>query len=204
MIGYFLSKYHFYKSRKNWRKLNMHNRTSMDQLFDSSLVDVGRATYGSLNIINYSDEYRLSIGSFCSIGPDVTFIVCGDHTYKNFSTFPFKVRYKFSKHEAISKGDIVIEDDVWIGTRSIILSGVRIGQGAVISAGAVVSSDIPPYSIVGGIPAKVLKSRFSENTINKLLSVDFSKIDDEFIRKNIDLLYKNLESSSIISQLPQK
>lgn len=72
------------------------------------------------------------------------------------------------KHEATSKGDIVVKDDVWIGYGSIILSGVHIGQGAVIAAGSVVSHDVPPYAIVGGVPARLIKYRFSEEMTKKL------------------------------------
>lgn len=88
--------------------------------------------------------------------------------------------------EAISKGDIIVKDDVWIGRNALIMSGVNIGQGAVIAAGAVVTKDVPPYAIVGGVPAKVIRYRFEEEIINELVNVDFDKFNVEFIRSNID------------------
>jgi serine acetyltransferase len=99
--------------------------------------------------------------------------------------------------EATSKGDIIIKDDVWIGANAIILSGVTIGQGALIGAGAVVTKDVPPYAIVGGNPAKVIKYRFSEKVIKKLLEFDFSKLDQNKIKTNIEALYKNITDENV-------
>ena len=75
----------------------------------------------------------------------------------------------------LTNGDIVVGDDVWVGQRAIIMSGVNIGQGAVIGAGAIVTKNVPPYAIVGGIPAKVIRYRFSEELIQELLKIDYSK-----------------------------
>lgn len=83
------------------------------------------------------------------------------------STYPFKRKLFHGGEEAVSKGDIIVGDDVWVGYGATILSGVHIGQGAVIAAGAVVNKDVPPYAIVGGIPAKVIKYRFSESVCKK-------------------------------------
>ena len=94
--------------------------------FNVELVSVGNKSYGVLNVINHSDNYRLIIGNYCSIAPDVTFIVCGEHAINHISTFPFKAHCFEERFEAVSKGDIVIEDDVWIGTKAIIMSGVTI------------------------------------------------------------------------------
>lgn len=94
--------------------------------------------------------------------------------------------------DAISKGNIIVSDDVWIGQGAIILSGVKVGQGAVIAAGAVVTSDVPPYAIVGGVPAKVIKYRFNPEIIKKLLRVDYSQLTKEDIENNIDNFYEIL------------
>ena len=118
-----------------------------------------------------------------------------------FSTYPFKVMVLGEKREAWSKGPIIVEDDVWIGTRAIILSGVRIGKGAVIAAGTVVTKDIPPYAIVGGNPAKIIKFRFEQDVINELMKVDFAKIDKNFISTNIDLLYNRNVIKEIVDKL---
>jgi acyl-[acyl carrier protein]--UDP-N-acetylglucosamine O-acyltransferase len=125
-----------------------------------------------------------------------------DHPLNHFSTFPFKVvALKTEAAEAVSKGDITIADDVWIAKDCTILSGVSIGQGSVIAAGAVVTKDIPPYAIAGGVPAKVIKYRFDDTTIKKLLKVDFKKIDKKFIGEHLDQLYKDLDD---VNWLPVK
>lgn len=169
------------KFRKKWRYINKNNETIPMNIFDSKLVSVGEYSYGELNVISFNKNSKLKIGSLCSIAQNVKFILDADHRIDTISTFPFKVKiFKEIKYEAISKGDIIIEDDVWIGYGAMILSGVKIGQGAVIAAGAIVTRDVPPYAIVGGIPARVLKYRFSQDIIEKLLNIDYSK----FNRKN--------------------
>ncbi|MBK7803608.1 MAG: CatB-related O-acetyltransferase [Chloracidobacterium sp.] len=96
----------------------------------------------------------------------------------------------------LSKGPILIKDDVWIGTRATIMSGLTIGQGAIVAAGSVVVKDVPPYSIVAGTPAKVIKYRFDEQTIRSLLAViDYSKLDDHDVEMNLQLLNQPLESA---------
>ena len=204
MFGFISEYIASHKRRKEWLSRNTHNKTSMGTLFEPSLVSVGNATYGEITVINYSNSYKLIIGHFCSIAPEVLFVVCGDHKTDSLTTFPLKVRYQFQKFEALSKGDIIVEDDVWIGTRVTILSGVRIGRGAVISAGSLVVKDVPPYTIVGGVPAKVLKRRFEDPVVNKLLKIDFSKIDDRIIKSNIDLFYETINQDTDLSWLPLK
>lgn len=187
-----------HKQNKKWRSLNKHNSTFLTRTCDISLINVGKHTYGPLYVINSSDNYMLKIGNFCSIADNVTFCVCGDHSTNKLSTFPFKVLISQSeKFEAISKGDIVIDDDVWIGCNSTILSGVNIGQGAVIAACSLVNKDVPPYAIVAGVPARVIKKRFPDEIVEKLLKVDFSKFSDKFIIENIDMLYDQIDENKI-------
>ena len=120
-----------------------------------------------------------------------------DHELHNASTYPFKAKIvKPGSLEAISKGNITVDDDVWIGFRSTIMSGVHIGQGAVVAAGAVVTKDVPPYAIVGGVPAKIIKYRFSPEVIEQLIKLDYSKLTDDMIRKRIDDLYTSLDDKS--------
>lgn len=106
--------------------------------------------------------------------------------------------------EEFSKGNIEADDDVWIGYGATIMSGVHIGQGAVVAAGAVVTKDVPPYAIVGGVPAKVIKYRFSEIMIEELLKIDFSKLTEEAIKSHIDELYTELEGVGQLEWLPKK
>ena len=120
------------------------------------------------------------------------------------STYPFKKLMLHGEQEAISKGDIIIEDDVWIGYGAIILSGVHIGQGAAIAAGAVVSKDVPAYAIVGGVPAKIIKYRFSESVRRQLEKIDFSKIENKFVEEHISQLYEEIDENTDLSWLPLK
>ena len=112
------------------------------------------------------------------------------------TTFPFTKKFK-GVNEAWSKGPIIVRDDVWIGMNAIVLSGVEIGQGAVIAAGAVVTSNIPPYAIAAGVPAKVIKHRFDSQTIDKLLQYDFGKMNREFVMKHLDCLTRPLAPETL-------
>ena len=121
-----------------------------------------------------------------------------EHSYKGISTFPFKVKILGEKSEAETKGPILVKDDVWIGENVLILSGVTIGKGAVIAAGSVVVKDIPPYAIVGGNPAKIIKFRFSESVISSLNRIDISMLDDVKIYENIDVLYQSVNDENVL------
>lgn len=193
------------KMNKQWRARNSHNTTGLLRPTNIDLVQVGRGTYGGLDILNFDGKTRLEIGAYCSIGPEVMFIPSADHYADRISTFPFLTKcINPSYLEGVSKGDIVIGDDVWIGCRATILSGVHIGQGAIIAAGAVVAKDVPPYAIVGGVPAKVLKYRFEPAIIQELLKVDYSQLDKEMIREHVQELYERLEKKEQLSWLPKK
>lgn len=106
--------------------------------------------------------------------------------------------------DAISKGDIIVDDDVWIGYGAIILSGVHISQGAIIAAGAVVTKDVPPYAIVGGVPANILKYRFSKEIIQELLKIDYEHLNPQIILKNKKIVYQKIESVEQAKELVQR
>lgn len=168
-----------YLFKRKWRNRNSHNMTYAMNIFPIDCVQVGKMTYGPLEVHTWgASNEKLEIGHYCSIAEGVKFILGGNHYYHTFSTYPFKVMVMKEEKEAWSKGPIVIGNDVWIGMDSMILSGVTIGQGAVIAAGSVVTKDVPPYAIVGGNPAKVIKYRFEPQIIDRLLKIEFSNIND--------------------------
>ena len=121
---------------------------------------------------------RLTIGRFCSIACGAKFLMTSaNHAMKSLSTYVFPIFYEEWGHgmpvtEAWDRrGDIVIGNDVWIGYEAVILSGVTIGHGAVIAARSVVTRDVPPYAIVGGVPARLIRRRFEPETIDALLEL---------------------------------
>ena len=122
---------------------------------------------------------KLKIGKFCSIACGAKFLFnSANHTVKSLSTYPFPIFFeewgldvKDITSAWDNKGDIVIGNDVWIGYEAVIMSGVTIGDGAIIGTRAVVTKDVPPYTIVGGVPAKRIRKRFPEKTISELLNI---------------------------------
>jgi len=160
---------------------------------------MGKHTYGMPEIHHYrGSESRVFIGNYCSISPGVVIITGGIHPTDWVSTFPFRVMWnlpgQLEDGTPTTRGDIHIGSDVWIGTDAMILSGVTIGDGAVICSRAVVTRDVPPYSIVAGVPAKVLKTRFCEEAVGLLLKIKWWEWPEEKIAESIpDLSSKNIE-----------
>jgi acetyltransferase-like isoleucine patch superfamily enzyme len=197
-----LSYLHARRLRAKWRALNKHNSTSLvlaprgESLF--SQIKVGRYTYGPIWAAwSGNPDEKLLIGSYCSIGGDVKFIMGSEHGYKSISTFPFKVKLSGSPFEALTKGSIELQDDVWVGENAIILSGVQVGQGAIIAAGAVVTKSVQPYAIVGGNPAKLIKFRFEKEICERLAEIDLGFIGDNFETRRLSVLYASINSDNL-------
>lgn len=156
--------------------------------------DIGRASYGDLKIMEWGNDAQLHIGAFCSISNDVTIFLGGEHRIDWVTTFPFPALWPSASHIAghpLSKGDVVIGNDVWIGYKATILSGVTIGDGSVVGAHSLVTKDVPPYTIVAGNPAKIVRKRFDEQTIERLLRVAWWNWEDETIKHFMPLLLQN-------------
>ena len=134
---------------------------------------------------------RLIIGKFCSIACGTKFLFnCANHTLKSLSTYTFPLFYEEWELEKSNittawdnKGDIVIGNDVWIGYEAVIMAGVHIGDGAIIAARAVVTKDVPPYTIVGGTPAKEIRKRFDAEVIQQLLRLKWWNWSTDKIRQ---------------------
>lgn len=139
---------------------------------------------------------KLKIGKFCSIACGANFLFnSANHTMKSLSTYPFPIFFEewgLDVRDITSawdnKGDIVIGNDVWIGYEAVIMAGVTIGDGAIIGTRAVVTKDVPPYTIVGGVPAKEIRKRFSEEMIAHLLNAKWWDWPIERISQNIEAI----------------
>lgn len=137
---------------------------------------------------------KLIIGKFCMIASDVKFIMNGaNHLSESISSYPFAIfgngwENAMEGKTYPNKGDIVIGNDVWIGYNATIMGGVTIGDGAIIATNATVTKDVAPYTIVGGNPAKEIRKRFDEDTVKKLLEMQWWNWDISKITKNIQAL----------------
>lgn len=144
-------------------------------------------------IVNHD---KLIIGKFCSVACGAKFLFnSANHSLKSLSSYPFPIFFEEWNLplETITqawdnKGDIVIGNDVWIGYEAVIMAGVTIGDGAVIASRAVVTKDVPPYSIVGGVPAKIIRRRFDVETIDKLLNLKWWDWSVEKIKRNLSAI----------------
>lgn len=187
------------KFERRWRQRNRHNETKVgNKLFPLEVVEVGKGSYGNIAVqsLYVTPGEKLIIGNYVSIAPDVTFFLGVNHQMNTATTFPFYSKLiERSPIDAITNGPIVVEDEVWIGTGARIFSGVRIGKGAVIAAGSVVTKDVPPYAIFGGNPARLIRYRFSDDIIKILQPVYFADLPEKWIRENIELVYKKIETA---------
>jgi acetyltransferase-like isoleucine patch superfamily enzyme len=151
-------------------------------------------SYGieNVKVWNYSHDVRVKYGKYCSFGDDIDVILVG-HNVNLVTTYPFGTIHQdvfpFSNQfHPVINGDVVIGNDVWVGKGSTIMMGIKIGDGAIIAANSHVVKDVEPYSIVGGNPAKVLKKRFTDEQIQKLLEIKWWDWTEEKINKALPYL----------------
>jgi acetyltransferase-like isoleucine patch superfamily enzyme len=179
---------------RNWR--NPHNQTQLHLSQEAARYgwDIGEFTYGRPKVRFPQSGAILSIGRYCSFADKVEILLGGNHRVDWVTTYPFSaLRALWPKaprtdeyHD--SRGDVIIGHDVWFGSGAFILSGVTIGHGAVVAARAVVTKDVPPYAIVGGNPASVLRFRFDEATVAGLLDVAWWDLPPPEVARLISLL----------------
>lgn len=154
---------------------------------------VGRYTYIGSN----TDVENAEIGSFCSIS-DHCRIGMGGHNMNQLSTSPIftevhngtQFQWTESDVNSFPMRKVIIGNDVLVGSHSMVLGGVKIGNGAVIGAGAVVTKDVPDYAIVGGVPARIIRFRFSQDVIDCLLSIKWWEMDEAKLKRHLDLFQK--------------
>lgn len=168
--------------------------TLADHVAAGRLV-VGPHTYGPLVLRHWGAPggYVCRVGDYCSIADNVQVFLGGYHRPDWVSMYPFGAFAKWRGPDVrtdhtVGRGDVVIGSDVWLGSQCMIMAGVTIGHGAVVAARAVVSRDVPPYAIVAGNPARVVKRRFDDQTIAELLAIAWWDWPEERIRQNLDLL----------------
>ncbi len=162
--------------------------------FSEKAFQIGDYTYGKPTVLFENTEANLYIGKYCSIAKNVTIFLGGNHRTDWISTYPFNdlpdiypEAQNIQGHPA-TKGDVVIENDVWIGFGSMILSGVNIQTGAVIAAGSVVTKDVGPYEIWGGNPCRFIKKRFTDEQIATLMASKWWDLPDNEVRALIPKL----------------
>lgn len=160
------------KTRKRLRSLDKLERAPEKIRLRYPRYTVGTGTYGIPEVFEFGDDTILRIGSYSSIAAGVKVLLGGEHRTDWLTTYPFPAMMKGLediKDYAPSKGDVVIGSDCWICADASILSGVTIGHGAIVAAGAVVTRDVPPFAVVGGNPCKFIRWRFDEDVREQLL-----------------------------------
>lgn len=156
------------------RRMPVHERGRARFMLEyHGKYEFGFASYGLPAVEDWNEGSTLRVGAFCSFALGVRILLGGQHRADWGSTYPFPAMFPELGHikdYSISRGDVVIGSDVWICTDATILSGVSIGHGAIVAAGAVVTRDVPPYAIVAGNPARLVRFRFPPDVVERLLA----------------------------------
>jgi acetyltransferase-like isoleucine patch superfamily enzyme len=179
---------------RNWRNPHNETRLHLARLARRYGFEIGAFSYGRPKVRFPWSRARLSIGRYCSIAERVEIFLGGDHRPDWISTYPFSGMRDLwpdapeTADFQTTRGDVVIGHDVWIGSGAVILSGVAIGHGAVVAARAVVTRDVPPYGIVAGNPARLIRLRFAEEIVDRLLEAAWWDLPPAAVSALIPLL----------------
>jgi virginiamycin A acetyltransferase len=179
-------------------------KQSLPGLIESSAtVKVGRLSFHNGNFTLDAPD-GIEIGNFCAFAPNVS-ILGSNHDY-NYPAVQYSFYRQFfnKRHPGLqfkttvgTKGKIIIGHDVWLGKNVVVLGGVHIGNGAIVGANAVVAKDVPPYTIVAGVPAKEIKKRFADDKIAFLEELQWWGWDDERIKRNEEFFHLNMNNLSL-------
>jgi chloramphenicol O-acetyltransferase type B len=180
------------------RKLGLTDKSLLQIRYPE--YSIGQGSYGIPDVIanGFGETKHLTIGKYCSFAKGVTIHLGSEHRPDWATTYPFNIYWPQANNiqgHPLSKGNVTIGNDVWIATEALILSGVTIGDGAVIGARSVISRDVAPYSIVAGNPAKTIRTRFAPETVNRFLAVKWWDWPTEKIERALaDLLATDVQA----------
>jgi hypothetical protein len=163
------------------------------RLVKAGRMTIGQHTYGIPIIKTYDhDKTRLLVGAYSALSEEAIVMLGGEHAIDRVTTFPLRIRLQLpgagEDGIPVPTGDTVIGSDVWLTMRTFVRSGVTIGDGAIVASGAVVINDVPPFAIVGGNPAKVIRYRFSPEQIEALLEIRWWDWPDDLVVEATPLL----------------
>ena len=184
-------------------------RTAFQALHDEGVIVMGAGSYGRPRVSYFepagTSRPHVTIGRYCSIAAEVTFLVNGDHRVDWTTTYPISVRFGLPTadtdgHPKIT-GPVTVGNDVWIGHGALLLGGVTIGDGAVIGAAAVVASDVRPFAIVAGNPAREIRRRFNDELVDQLLQLRWWDLDESEVRSIAPLLCAHPEIDALAREL---
>lgn len=199
LISFIPRKIALYRKEQHERELEAKYCNLTKYRISDSRIHVGEFTYGIPNIAEYSSSWTLEIGKFCSIADGVLIVFGGQHHHDYISQYAFNrvVQEYFDNYKYSDKPTepVIIGNDVWIGRNVTILQGVTIGDGAVLGTNTVVAKDIPPYAIVVGNPARIIKYRFTHNQIEALQRIQWWNWPADKIKDNIsDIMSPDIDS----------
>lgn len=156
-------------------------------LEEAGRLEVGHRTYGAFRVMSYDRDACVRIGAWTSIADDVVFMPGGNHLIDRVTTYPMRIRFDLpSPDDPWTKGDIVVGNDVWLGRGARVLSGVTIGDGAVVAGWSLVTRDVAPYTIVGGNPAREIGRRLTVDQAEAMARIAWWDWDEAVIRERVD------------------